>query len=121
VTAATAGCAAQSGDPAVDRAHHFYSAVAHMDGASACADLAPEARKALEQQEQMPCADAILKQDLPQMVGTGEVQVFGSMAQIAYPEETAFLSRYGDRWLLTAVGCRPVTGDKPHDCAIEMG
>jgi hypothetical protein len=121
VTAATAGCAAQSGDPAVDRAHHFYSAVAHMDGASACADLAPEARKALEQQEQMPCADAILKQDLPQMVGTGEVQVFGSMAHIAYPEETAFLSRYGDRWLLTAVGCKPVTGDKPHECAIEMG
>ena len=43
------------------------------------------------------------------------------MAQVAYTNEAAFLSRYGDEWLLTAVGCPPVSGDKPHDCAIEVG
>jgi hypothetical protein len=117
----TSGCAGQSGDPAADRARHFYAAVAHRDGISACADLAPEARTVLEQQEGKACEDAILDQDIPQMVGTGEVQVFGSMAQVAYADETAFLSRYGDEWLLTAVGCPPASGDKPHDCAIEVG
>ncbi len=118
---ATSGCAGQSGDPAVDRARHFYASVSHQDGAAACADLAPEARKSLEQQEKKPCADAILDQGLPDMVGRADVEVFGSMAQVTFPDETAFLSRYGDDWLLTAVGCTPVTGDKPHDCSVEVG
>jgi len=115
------GCAAQSGDPAVDRASHFYAAIAAKDAAAACADLASEARKALEQQEGKPCEDAILDQDLPEAVEHGKAHVYGSMVQVAYANETAFLSRYGDGWLLTAVGCPPVSGDKPHDCAIEVG
>ncbi|PWN03293.1 hypothetical protein DJ010_09260 [Nocardioides silvaticus] len=117
---ATSACA-QSGDPAIDRAQHFYASVSHKDGAAACADLAPEARKALEQQEGKPCAEAILKQGLPDMVGEADVQVFGSMAQVTFPDETAFLSRYGDDWLLVAVGCEPATGDEPHDCSVEVG
>lgn len=115
------GCSPQSGDPAAERASHFYAAIAADDGASACADLAPEAREALEQQEDKPCADAIVDQAIPQPTADGEVQVFGSMAQVAYANETAFLSRYDDGWLLTAVGCPPVSGDEPHDCAIEVG
>jgi len=115
------GCAAQSGDPAAERASHFYAAIADEDAAAACADLASEARRSLEQQEGKPCEDAILDQDIPEVGGSGEAEIYGSMAQVAYENETAFLSRYGDDWLLTAVGCRPVSGDTPHDCAIEVG
>ena len=116
----TSGCA-QSGDPAIDRARHFYASVSHKDGAAACADLAPEASLALERQEGKPCAEAILGQDLPDLVGAADVEVFGSMAQVTFPDETAFLSRYGDDWLLTAVGCKPTSGDRPHDCSVEVG
>lgn len=119
--AVASGCAAQSGDPAADRASHFYAAISDDDAAAACADLAVEARKALELQEGKPCEDAILDQDLPETDGAADVQVYGSMAQVAYKNETTFLSRYGDEWLLTAVGCPPVSGDRPHDCAIEVG
>lgn len=119
--ATTSGCAGQSGDGAAERARHFYAAVADQDGVAACEDLAPEARAALEQAEQKPCADAVLTQDLPVRPGEGETHVFGSMAQVAYDAETAFASRYGDRWLLIAVGCPPTSGDRPHRCAIEAG
>jgi hypothetical protein len=117
----TAGCAAQSGDPAADRARHFYAAIGDEDAAAACADLAPEARKTLEQQEGKACEEAILGLEIPDADGSGSAEIYGSMAQVAYENETAFLSRYGDDWLLTAVGCPPVSGDKPHDCAIEVG
>lgn len=118
---AVSGCAGQSGDPAIDRARHFYAAIANEDPAAACADLAPEARKTLERQEGRACDDAILDQNLPGSIGDGDVEVYGSMAQVSYARETAFLSRYGDEWLLTAVGCPPVSGDTPHECAIEVG
>ena len=117
----TSGCAAQSGEEAADRASHFYGAVAARDGAAACADLAPEARETLEREEKMACDKAVLQQDLPATAGDGDVHVYGSMAQVVYPAETAFLSRYGDEWLLTAVGCSPASGDAPHVCAVEVG
>jgi hypothetical protein len=118
---AASGCAGQSGDPAADRARHFYDALDAKDAAAACADLASEARKALEQQEGKPCDAVILDQPIPATSGSGDAETYGSMAQVRYRGETAFLSRYGDDWLLIAAGCPPVSGDRPHDCAIEVG
>ena len=115
------GCGSSADDDAAERAAHFYAAIAAEDAAAACADLAPEARESLEEQEGKPCADSILDQQLPGDTGQGEARVYGSMAQVEYPDETAFLSRYDDEWLLTAVGCPPRSGDQPHDCAIEVG
>ena len=115
------GCTSSADDAAAERAAHFYSAIASNDAVAACADLAPKAREALEQQAGAPCADAILEQQLPVSATEGETRVYGSMAQVQYAEETAFLSRYDDGWLLTAVGCAPTSGDEPHDCLIEVG
>jgi hypothetical protein len=114
-----AGCGA-SDDPAAARARHFYAALAEDDGSGACADLAPEARLSLEQEEEKPCAEAVLDQDLPSVTGDPSVKVYGSMAQVAFGTETTFLSRFDDRWLLTAVGCAPVP-ESPYDCTIEVG
>jgi hypothetical protein len=62
---ALAGCG-RSGDrtTVASVAEGFYSAVATHDGARACARLSAEARKALEQQEAMPCARAVVHHDL---------------------------------------------------------
>ena len=118
--AALAGCGA-SDDAAAERARHFYASLAAGDGAKACADLAPEARSSLEQQEEKPCEKAILDQDLPTPPSHESAKVYGSMAQVAVGTETAFLSRYDDGWRLTAVGCTPTRPGEPYDCAIEVG
>ena len=116
-----AGCGSQTDRPASARAEDFYSAIAHHDAAGACADLAPKARQALEQQEKKQCADTILDQDLPSVHGSGRTRVYGSMAQVVHGDEVAFLSRYDNRWLVTGVGCTKVAHDEPYDCAIEVG
>jgi hypothetical protein len=120
VSVAAGGCGSQTVDSVSSRADHFYAAIKAEDAASACDDLAPEAREALEQQEGMACDEAILDQNLPDAVQHGTPTVYGSMAQVAYHDETVFLSRYDGRWLVTAVGCPPVSDDRPHECTIKV-
>jgi hypothetical protein len=119
--AGLAGCGSSSDDPVDRRAAGFYEAIANGDGAAACAALAPGAKAALEEQEGSSCTAVILDQHLPEAPGSGRVRVYGSMAQVSYASETAFLSRFDDGWRLTAVGCAPTTGDQPHSCTIEVG
>lgn len=114
-------CAPVESGPSA-RAAHFYAAVAASDGARACADLAPEARASVERQEGAPCAQAIVKQDLPSVAGRGEVRAYGSAAQVVHRGETVFLSRFADGWRITAAGCPPAPDrDRPHVCVIEVG
>lgn len=118
---ALAGCADATNASVTDRAAHFYSAIAAGDGPGACADLAPEARTALVDQEGEPCEQAILTQDLREPSGGASARTYGSMAQVQYPGETVFLSRFADGWRVTAAGCPPVDGDEPHTCSVEVG
>jgi hypothetical protein len=120
LTATTAACGSASDGAVLARAAHFYDSLAAGDGAGACADLAPRARRALQEDEQQDCAQAILAQKIPEVSGRGEVEVFSSMAQVVHRSETLFLSRFGDRWLVVAAGCTPTSADLPHDCAIEV-
>ena len=113
------GCA--SGDAPADRAEHFHRALADGDGSGACDDLSQETRTALEQQEQKPCEEAITGLRLPEHAGEPETEVYGSMAQVRMGEETLFLSRYDDGWRVVAAGCRPTSGDRPHECELEGG
>lgn len=115
------GCGSATDGPVADRAAHFYSAINDHDAAGACADLAPEARKSLEEQEKKKCEDAILDQKLPHVSGAGKTRVYGSMAQVAHRGEVAFLSRYDHRWLLTGVGCTKAGAGQPYNCTIEVG
>lgn len=115
------GCGAKTDGPAIRRAEHFYRAIADRDATTACRDLAPRARQSLEQQEKKKCEDAILNQDLPTTSSGGHVRVYGSMAEVRHHGEAAFLSRYDNRWLITAVGCSAVGHDQPYDCTIEVG
>ena len=115
------GCS-NSGDTAASaRVRHFYSALASRNAAAACADLAGKARQSLEQEEGKPCASVILGQHLPTPSGHGRVRAYGTGAQVQHSGDTAFLSRYGSGWLITAVGCKPTGSGRPYDCTIEVG
>lgn len=115
------GCSAASEGTVTQRADAFYESLRHGDGAAACAVLAEEAKESLEEQEGEPCGTAILGQGLPESSEGGTAVVYGSMAQVRYAGETAFLSRFSDGWRITAVGCAPTEGEGPHTCLIEVG
>jgi hypothetical protein len=114
------GCGARE-DPVVDRAEHFVRSLEAGNGAAACADLAEEARSALEEQEERPCAEVIGEQDLPTAPPRGAAEVYGSMAQVRTAQDTVFLSRFADGWRIVAIGCTRSPLDEPYRCAVEVG
>jgi hypothetical protein len=101
-----AGCGNTQEDAALNAADAFYSAIAAEDGASACDLLTRVTRSELEQSSGKPCDQAVLEEKIPAVQESGKVHVFGTMAQAAYDADTVFLSRFGDRWMVTAVGCK---------------
>jgi len=113
------GCGSPSTAPA-EITEQLHAAIAHQDAAAACATLSAATRSMLEHEEQAPCQDTILEQDLPNASGTAtaHAQVFGSMAQVSYPGETVFLSRYSNGWRVTAAGCTPMGRDRPYECTL---
>ena len=118
VAATLAGCAnSQEGE--VQRvAASFYSAVESQDGAAACDALAPETVRELEQSAGKNCSEAILMERLPASGSVGSVRVFGTMAQVRYADETAFLSRFPSGWLVMAASCVPRAHDR-YDCQVK--
>ncbi len=114
------GCAGADA-PVRERAQHFHAALAAGDAASACADLAEEARRSLESDEGTSCRDAIIGLGIPAVDDGGAVRRYGSLAQVRHDDETTFLSRYDDGWRVIAAGCKPGTGDQPYDCMVEVG
>ena len=113
-----AGCANTQEDAALDAADAFYSAMAAQDGASVCDLLTRVTRSELEQSSGRPCDQAVFEERIPSAQEPGKVHVFGTMAQAVYDLDTVFLTRFGDRWLITAVGCS--LGDSGiYDCHVK--
>jgi hypothetical protein len=112
------GCGNAQEDPALDAADAFYSAIAAQDGAAACDLLTRVTRSELEQSSGKKCDQAVLEEKFPSAREPGKVQVFGTMAQAAYEADTVFLTRFGEGWLVTAVGC--TLGESGiYDCQVE--
>jgi hypothetical protein len=99
------GCGNSQEEPVLEAADAFYRAVAAQDGASVCDRLTRVTRSELEQSSGQPCDRAVLEENIPAVHARGRVEVFGTMAQATYDADTMFLTRFGDRWLVTAVGC----------------
>jgi hypothetical protein len=119
VLAGTAGCgrggAATSVRTVTDQ---FFAAIDSGDGERACAQLDPETRAALEDQEKSACRDAITQLDLQaSRVEDVKVYVRSAMVELA-SGDAAFLDEGQEGWRLSAAGCTPV-GDKPYDCDLE--
>jgi hypothetical protein len=123
VALVAAGCG-RSGDRADARAVtvRFLGALARGDGALACAQLSPDTRAALVDEEGKPCRDAVGSLGLqPSPVTRLQLYVTNAKADLANGD-SAFLSQGAQGWRLSAVGCRPARGkpaDAPYDCALE--
>ena len=114
----------RSGDreQATQVAERFFSAVESNDGAAACAQLAPDTRKALEDDEQKPCREAIVSLQIePGALSKVELYLTNGKADLDNGD-SAFLSLTPDGWRLSAVGCKPGSGppqDEPMECELE--
>lgn len=116
-------CGGSQDAAASDVAARFFEAVAQDDGAAACAQLTPATRSELEQSSGEDCATAILE-ELSDVRGNGEdggdggdVEVYGTMAQVRWGHDAVFLTRMPDGWRILATGCAP-RADAPYDCAV---
>jgi hypothetical protein len=117
------GCGGVDQGAATDTAQRFYASVQAEDGDAACALLVPSTRSELEQSAGKPCPEAILEEDIPSGEGAAATEVFGTMAQVRYAGETAFLARADEGWLVLAVACgdRPPGRERPYDCQVKGG
>lgn len=117
------GCG-RDGDRAQVRAvaGRFLQALEDHDGTAACAELSPDTRKQLEDEQQEPCRKAVGSLGL-QRARLARVQVFITNAKADLVNgDSLFLSQGKAGWQLSAVGCRPAEGkpaDRPFDCALE--
>ncbi|WP_433534461.1 hypothetical protein ACQPZK_20010 [Micromonospora sp. CA-249363] len=118
----TVGCSQVTarGDAAAEVAVRMLSAVVAKDGVAACSLLAPDTAAGLEHSVDMPCAEAILGENLP---GPGQVsasEVYGQQAQVRLDGDTVFLSVFPGGWRVVAAGCT-ARDDKPYDCVLRGG
>jgi hypothetical protein len=111
------GCGSAQEETVADTAGAFYEAVGASDGQAACAVLAPASQSELEQSAGKPCAQAILDEDVPDVVDPEDIVVFGTMAQVRFAGETTFLTRFEDGWRVVAAACTP--GRSRYDCSIK--
>jgi hypothetical protein len=116
------GCGADS-DRATARAvtDQFFAALDAGDGDRACAQLSPDTRSALEDQEKKPCRDAITGLGLQRSSVAGvDVNMLSAIVELRNGE-AAFLDQGEQGWRLSAVGCKSQgePADRPYDCAVE--
>ena len=117
---ALAGCGsvAERGDAAADVGLRLLRAVESGDGPSACATLAPNTVRQLEESAGQSCDRAILDEDLPSPGTVTGADVYGQWAQVRLSGDTLFLAVFPDGWRVVAAGCTPRDG-RPYDCAIQ--
>jgi hypothetical protein len=116
-----AGCGASDRAPdAAAVVARFQAALGRQDGAAACAELSSQTISKLEQQEQSPCKQAILKVKLPRGGTIAKTSVYVTSAAVSLAGGgTLFLDEAPNRWEVSAAGCRPAAPDSPFDCELE--
>jgi hypothetical protein len=100
----------------------FSAAVEAGDGERACAQLSPQTRAQLEEQEQRQCREAITGVRLePGSVTRVQVYMLNAMVELSNGE-AEFLEQGKEGWRLSALGCTPQKDkprDQPYDCQVE--
>jgi hypothetical protein len=105
---------------AASASNRFHSALAEGDGAAACGELSEQTRTELEQSEGALCAEAILALDLPAGARSATTEVYVTSAFVRLSRAgSVFLDEVGDRWRVSAAGCRAPAGDRPWSCELE--
>ena len=107
-------------DAAIATSRAFRLAVATHDASAACALIAPETRRELQQATKLPCVRGMGALDIPAGHGRGDVRrvdVFGGQARVEFAGDTVFLAEFPTGWRVSAAGCTP-RGDHPYDCTL---
>jgi hypothetical protein len=121
VLLAVTGCSGGDDETVRKAVSDFYAAVSASDGSGACDLLAPETRSELESSSGSSCSQAVLDEVDPAN-GTPTLDVFGDGARARVGDDTAFLARFEQGWLVTAAGCSGVRRrDQPYDCDVQGG
>jgi hypothetical protein len=112
------GCG-ESEDPAVEAvARDLLEAASAGDGQAACKVLSSHTRDELEQSSGKPCERAILEEPIGRAGTVRDAQVFDTMAEVRFDDETVFLSRFDSGWLVVATACTP-RSEAPYDCSVS--
>ncbi|MGW6418975.1 hypothetical protein [Streptomyces sp. NPDC055055] len=98
----------------------FEDTLARADYNAACAFLAPQTRRQLEQDRDKPCGSALADEDLPAAAIVHTTQLYGRQALLHLEGDTVFLSQFDDGWKIVAAGCEPQPG-KPYQCTVKGG
>ena len=115
------GCSSSQTQEVSVVAQRFYTAVTQADGRGACVLLSPATRTELEQASGEQCAQAVLDEQLPGPEGIASARAYGTMAIVTAGNDTMFLSRFPDGWLVTGVGCQPTGQAERYDCTVTGG
>ena len=117
VASPLAGCGSAGAAPEAAAAE-FYRALESRQASVACDLLAPQTRGELEQTANVPCAEALLRQDVPSVGAPLATERFGNQAQVRFGADTAFLAEFDDGWKVVAAGCAP-REPLPYDCVLK--
>ncbi|MGW6536479.1 hypothetical protein ACWGDD_11735 [Streptomyces sp. NPDC055011] len=91
----------------------FEESLARADYAGACAQLAPQSRRQLEEDAARPCGQALAGEELPDGGAVRATQVYGRQALLHLERDTLFLSQFAGGWKVVAAGCEPGRGAPP--------
>jgi hypothetical protein len=112
------GCGDSEASAVEAVAAHLLEATSTGDGQAACQVLAPHTRDELEQSSGKLCERAILEESIGRGGAVRDAQVFDTMAQVRFDDETVFLSKFDSAWLVVATACTPRPA-RPYDCSVS--
>jgi hypothetical protein len=117
---ALTGCGANDSGGAAEAAERLYAAATDGEGAAACEWLSEATREQLEQDEQRPCAEAIVGLRLSGSRPIGTSTYITDAKVDLDGGDSVFLEETPDGWRVTAAGCKPVPDQEaPYDCEVE--
>lgn len=121
LAAAALGCGpSERASDAAAVAERFHAALERRDGRAACAELSEETTSKLEQQEKMPCEEALLELELPRGGTAANTGVYVTSASVDLSEgATTFLDEGTQGWKVSAAGCTPTAPNLPYDCELQ--
>jgi len=115
-----AGCAGLnpgSGEAAAT-AQQFHQLLDAGKAGAACRLLAPGTTEEVESDDPGSCAAKLSRLGLSPAAGVLESRAYGREAQVRLEGDTVFLTRSGDRWVVTAAGCT-ARNERPYLCEVK--
>jgi hypothetical protein len=99
-------------------AQQFHQLVDAGKTGAACRLLAPGTAEEIEGGNPGSCAAKLSRLGLVPAAAVLESQAYGREAQVRLDGDTVFLTRSGDRWVVTAAGCT-ARNERPYLCEVK--